>query len=259
MMDRKEDLCKEFIELYNVVERVRKECPWDQKQTPQTLIPYLLEETYELIEGLEENNSEKIKEELGDVLLHILMQSVMGEEEKKFSFAEVCKNLRTKLITRHPHVFGNVEVDGVKDILTNWETIKSQEKEEKGILSGVPLNMPSLLSAFRIQEKASHVGFDWEKPEDILPKLKEEFKELEEAITNKNREKIEEEIGDILFTIVNISRHLNIEPEEALRKTNKKFIKRFEFIEKKIKELGKDWKNLTLKELDELWELSKTS
>ncbi len=257
-MDKKEKICKEFIDLYLVVKRVREECPWDQKQTSQTLVPYFLEESYELIDALEKDDPELIKEELGDILLHILMQSIMAEEKNRFNFEEVCKNLRIKLITRHPHVFGGVKIEGVEDVLTNWENIKSKEKEEKGILSGIPKNMPALLTAFRIQEKASHVGFDWKNSKEILPKLYEEIEELEKAIQENNKEEIEEEIGDLLFTIVNISRHLGIDPESSLRKTNNKFTERFNHIERKVKESGKDWKDYSLEELDELWNASKT-
>lgn len=258
-MDKRETMCKEFIDLLSIVKKVREECPWDKEQTPQSLIPYFLEESYELIDALEKNDNEMIKEELGDIFLHILMQSIMAEEENKFSFEDVCKNLKNKLITRHPHVFGETEVEGVKDILTNWENIKSKEKEEKSILSGIPQNMPALLTAFRIQEKASHVGLDWKNSEEIIPKLQEELKELENAIKEGKKEKIEEEIGDLLFTIVNISRHLGIDPESCLRKTNNKFSERFKFIEQKIKESGKEWKDYTIEELDKLWDLSKTS
>ncbi len=256
-MDKRETVCKEFIDLFLVVKRVREECPWDKEQTPQSLIPYFLEEAYELIEGLEKDDKDMIKEELGDILLHILMQSIMGEEKNEFSFEEVCKNLKNKLITRHPHVFGEVHVEGVEEILTNWESIKSKEKEEKSILSGIPKNMPALLTAFRIQEKASHVGFDWKDPKEIIPKLWEELKELENAIKENKKEKIEEEIGDLLFTIVNISRHLGVDPESSLRKTNNKFSERFKFIEQKIKEAGKEWKDYSIEELDKLWDLSK--
>lgn len=257
-MDEKEKICKEFIDLYSVVKRVREECPWDQKQTPQTLIPYFLEEAYELIDALEKNDQEMIKEELGDILLHVLMQSIMAEEKNRFNFEEVCKNLKVKLITRHPHVFGEVKIEGVEDVLTNWESIKSKEKDEKGILSGIPQNMPALLTAFRIQEKASHVGFDWKNSKEIIPKLYEELKELEKAIQEDNKEDMEEEIGDLLFTIVNIARHLGIDPESSLRKTNKKFTERFKYIEDRIKESGKEWKDFSLEELDKLWESSKT-
>lgn len=257
-MDEKEKTCKEFIDLYFVVKRVREECPWDQKQTPQTLIPYFLEEAYELIDALEKNDQEMIKEELGDILLHVLMQSIMAEEKNRFNFEEVCKNLKVKLITRHPHVFGEVKIKGVEDVLTNWESIKSKEKDEEGILSGIPQNMPALLTAFRIQEKASHVGFDWKKSKEIIPKLYEELKELEKAIQEDNKEDMEEEIGDLLFTIVNIARHLGIDPESSLRKTNKKFTERFKYIEDRIKESGKEWKDFSLEELDKLWESSKT-
>ncbi|ACI19679.1 nucleoside triphosphate pyrophosphohydrolase [Dictyoglomus thermophilum] len=257
-MDEKEKICKEFIDLYSVVKRVREECPWDQKQTPQTLIPYFLEEAYELIDALEKNDQEMIKEELGDILLHVLMQSIMAEEKNRFNFEEVCKNLKVKLITRHPHVFGEVKIEGVEDVLTNWESIKSKEKDEKGILSGIPQNMPALLTAFRIQEKVSHVGFDWKNSKEIIPKLYEELKELEKAIQEDNKEDMEEEIGDLLFTIVNIARHLGIDPESSLRKTNKKFTERFKYIEDRIKESGKEWKDFSLEELDKLWESSKT-
>ncbi|MGB9857846.1 MAG: nucleoside triphosphate pyrophosphohydrolase [Dictyoglomaceae bacterium] len=251
-----ENLCKNFIELVNILQRVRKECPWDREQTPSSLLTYFLEESYELIESISENKEEEIKEELGDVLIHVIMQSIMAEERGSFTLSDVCEFVSKKLVTRHPHVFGNREVKNVEEVLTNWENIKQQEND-KGILDGIPKTLPSLLASLRIQEKVSHVGFDWKNAEEIFPKIKEEISELEEAIKSSRKEKIEEEIGDLLFSIINLSRHLGINPELALKNTNEKFIERFRFLERKVKEEGKKWEDLTLEEMDKWWEISK--
>ncbi|MEN2983498.1 MAG: nucleoside triphosphate pyrophosphohydrolase [Dictyoglomaceae bacterium] len=251
-----EELCKNFIELVNILQRVRRECPWDKKQTPYSLLTYFLEETYELVESIQENKEENIKEELGDVLIHVIMQSIMAEERKSFNLSDVLKLVKEKLITRHPHIFGEKEVKNVEEVLANWENIK-QEENNKGILDGVPQTLPSLLASLRIQEKVSHVGFDWKNVHEVFPKLKEELAELEDALSTEIKEKIEEEIGDLLFSIVNLSRHLGINPEFALKNTNKKFIERFKFVEKKVKETGRNWEDLTLEEMDKWWEFSK--
>lgn len=251
-----EDLCRSFIELVSILQRVRAECPWDKKQTPYSLLTYFLEEAYELVESIQENKEESIKEELGDVLIHIIMQSIMAEEKGIFKLSDVLKSVNEKLITRHPHIFGEKKVKDVEEVLVNWENIK-QEENNKGILDGVPKTLPSLLASLRIQEKVSHVGFDWKNAKEVLPKLKEEIAELEDALNSQKKEKIEEEIGDLLFSIVNFSRHLGINPELALKNTNEKFIERFKFVEKKVKETGKRWEDLTLEEMDKWWEYSK--
>ncbi len=251
-----EDLGKNFIELVNILQRVRRECPWDMKQTPNSLLTYFLEETYELVESIQENKKESIKEELGDVLIHVIMQSIMAEEKGIFKLSDVLSFVKEKLISRHPHIFEGKEVKNVEEVLINWENLK-QEENNKGILDGVPKILPSLLASLRIQEKVSHVGFDWKNAIEVLPKLKEEIVELEEALKTEKREKIEEEIGDLLFSIVNLSRHLGINPELALKNTNEKFIERFKFMEKKLKEEGKRWEDLTLEEMDKWWEFSK--
>ncbi len=252
-----EELSKNFLELVNILQRVRRECPWDMKQTPHSLLTYFLEETYELVESIKENKEESTKEELGDVLIHIIMQSIMAEEKGIFKLSDVLSFVREKLIARHPHIFGKKEVRNVEEILINWENLK-QEENNKGILDGVPKILPSLLASLRIQEKVSHVGFDWRNAMEVFPKLKEEMVELEEALKTEKKEKIEEEIGDLLFSIVNLSRHLGINPELALKNTNEKFIERFRFVEKKLKEEGKKWEELTLEEMDKWWEFSKT-
>ncbi|MCX7845022.1 MAG: nucleoside triphosphate pyrophosphohydrolase [Dictyoglomaceae bacterium] len=251
-----EELCKNFIELVNILKRVRRECPWDKKQTPYSLLTYFLEEAYELVESIQDNKEESIKEELGDVLIHVIMQSIMAEEKGNFKLLDVLKFVNEKLITRHPHIFGEKEVKDVKEVLVNWENIK-QEENNKGILDGVPKTLPSLLASLRIQEKVSHVGFDWKNAKEVIPKLKEEIAELEDVLNVERKEKIEEEIGDLLFSIVNLSRHLGINPELALKNTNEKFIKRFRFVEEKGKETGKKWEELTLEEMDKWWEFSK--
>ncbi|PMQ01550.1 MAG: nucleoside triphosphate pyrophosphohydrolase [Dictyoglomus sp. NZ13-RE01] len=255
-----EDLCKEFIEFVNILKKVRNECPWDRKQTPKSLVQYFMEESYELVEAIENENEEGIKEELGDVLIHIVMQSIMAEERKSFNLEDVLRNVSNKLILRHPHVFGNTKLENEEEVLLNWESIKKEEKENsKGILDGIPKILPSLLASLRIQEKVSHVGFDWKNAEEILPKLREELLELENAIKEGDKENIREEIGDLLFTIVNLSRHLDVNPETALKETNEKFIERFRFIEEKVKEENKRWEELTLEDMDKWWEISKTA
>lgn len=251
-----ENLCKDFIELVNILQKVRRECPWDRRQTPNSLLPYFLEESYELVESIQENKEENIKEELGDVLIHIIMQSIMAEERGSFTLFDVCKFVNEKLVERHPHVFGEAKVKNEEEVLVNWENIK-QEENNKGILDGVPKTLPSLLASLRIQEKVSHVGFDWKNVEEVFPKLKEEISELEDALKTKEKKKIQEEIGDLLFSIVNLSRHLGINPELALKNTNEKFIERFRFLEKKVKEEGKKWEDLTLEDMDKWWEISK--
>lgn len=229
-------------------------CPWDRKQTKESLVPQLLEEVYELVDAIHENSEEKIKEELGDVLLHIVFQIIVGEEQGGFTEKDVFKEIIEKIIRRHPHVFGDMETDDIDLINKNWETIKSNEagKEKRKFFEGIPKSMPALLTSYKLTKKVAKVGFDWPHLANIFEKINEEVYELEEALTCGNLEMIEEEIGDVIFMIVNLCRFLKIEPETALVKTNKKFMKRFSFIEKNV-----DINKATLEEMDKYWEKSK--
>ena len=244
-----------FIELLTIVKRLRKECPWDRKQTFDTLRKLTIEETYELAEAITAGNFDGIKEELGDLLLHILFYSILGEEKGKFTIDDVMEFISQKLIARHPHVFGDAVAKSAEEVLKNWETIKLKEKGKKSVLSGVPSSLPAVVKAIRLQEKASGVGFDWTNKEDVRSKVEEEFKEVKNAMDNK--EKMEEELGDLLFSIVNAARLYGIDAENALEKTNLKFIKRFNYIEIKAKEQGKLISELTLEEMDKYWNEAK--
>lgn len=249
---------QKFNELMDIMRRLRKECTWDKEQTHDSIKAASLEEVYELIEAIDEKNYDEIKGELGDVLLHIVFHSVIGEEEENFTIDDVIQGITDKLIRRHPHVFGNTKVNSNKDITRNWETIKLQEGRES-VLEGVPKNLPGLYRAFRLQEKASKVGFDWEKKEEVWDKVLEEIDELKTSEKEGNQEEIEKEFGDIFFSLINYARFVGINPENALRKTNDKFIKRFQYIEKKLKADGKSITESNLEEMDKYWEESKTS
>lgn len=239
--------------------RSKKGCPWDRAQTHSSLLPYLLEEAYEVLDSVEKKDDLKFKEELGDLLLQIIFHSEIAREQKRFDIFEVIDNLRTKLIQRHPHVFQKKKKLSPDQVIKNWEHIKLATSENKSVLSGIPKTFPALLKAYRVGEKVGRYGFDWHRSEDILPKLNEELKEFKKANRSKNKKKIEEELGDILFTLVNISRHLKINPELALGKTVKKFIKRFNYIEDELSRSKKSLKGTSLKELDFLWEKSKST
>jgi len=247
---------KEFDRLLEIMEMVRKYCPWDKKQTHLSLMQYLLEETYEVIESIEEKNDENLKEELGDLLIQIIFHCIIANERKKFDIKEVITSISDKLTRRHPHVFDNLKVSDESEVLHNWEKIKLSEGKTSA-LQGVPKSLPALLKASRIQSKASRVGFDWKEYKDVFKKVEEEFKELKNAADINNKDKIEEELGDLLFSVVNISRFLHISPEDALRKTINKFIRRFTFIEQEISKQGKKLEDVSLEEMDKIWEQSK--
>lgn len=237
---------------------LRVKCPWDAKQTNESLRPNTVEEVYELCEALINEDNQNIRKELGDVLLHILFYSKIGEEKGEFDIADVCDALNSKLIYRHPHVFGSAHVDSSEEVTQNWEQLKLKESGgNKTVLAGVPSALPALIKADRIQEKAANVGFDWDTREQVWDKVREEMDEVSTEIANMNSEKIEEEMGDLLFSVVNAARLYNVNPENALEKTNKKFIRRFNYLEKKAKELGKNLKEMTLAEMDELWNEAK--
>ncbi len=244
--------------LIDTLDILRVKCPWDAKQTNESLRPNTIEEVYELAQALLDNNINDIKKELGDVLLHVLFYSKIGAENGQFDIADVADAINNKLIFRHPHVFGNVQAETPEQVAQNWEQIKLKEKDgNRSVLAGVPAALPSLVKAFRIQEKAANVGFDWETPEQVWDKVAEETNEVHEAIKSGKSEDIESEFGDLFFSLVNAARLYNINPVNALERTNRKFIARFNWLEERTKEQGKNLKDLTLAEMDELWNQAK--
>ena len=258
MSHSKEDKLKAFGEMLDVLDTLRVKCPWDAKQTNESLRPNSVEEMLELADALIRDDVEDIKKELGDVMLHVLFYSKIADEQQRFDIADVCDSLRQKLIYRHPHIYGTTAIDGVDEVLKNWEELKLKEKGgNKTVLSGVPSTLPALIKAFRIQEKTANVGFDWEDPKDVWNKVNEEISEVETEIANGNVTDIEKEFGDLLFSIVNTARKYGINPENALEKTNQKFISRFNYVEAKSKEQGKRLKEMTLSEMDVLWDEAK--
>ena len=245
-----------FIELLEVLRRLRapEGCSWDQEQTSESLIPYLLEETYEIIEAIEDGDIESLKEELGDLSLHILFQAELSREKGMFDISDSLKHISEKLIRRHPQVFNtNKSKKSIGDINKSWEADKQKEKKRENILDGVPKNLPALIRAHRIQEKASNVGFDWKELPPILDKVDEELDELKEAVELKDPENIKDEMGDVLFSLVNLSRFLDINPENALRMSISKFEIRFAQVEKELKKRGKSLTDSTLEEMDVIW------
>ena len=242
-------------QLRKIVKKLRSPdgCDWDKEQTHESLTPYLLEEVYEVIEAIENKDYDLLKEELGDLLLHVIFQADLAEDDNKFNIEDSIDTINHKLISRHPHIFTNKNDDSWEE--GNWELQKQKEKKRDSILDGVPASLPALLKARRIQEKASSIGFDWNNTDRVIEKVDEEVAELKEAIINKNG--IEEELGDVLFTIVNLSRHLEINPDQSLRKSINKFIDRFKLIEKDLELKKIDMKDMTLAELDEIWEKNK--
>ncbi len=247
-----------FDRLLTIMDELRAQCPWDKKQTMQTLRHLTIEETYELGDAILEDDMEEIKRELGDVLLHIVFYAKIGSETKDFDIADVCNDICEKLVHRHPHIYGDVEVNDEADVKRNWEDIKLQEGK-KSVLEGVPKGLPALVKANRIQDKVAGVGFDWEKPEQVWEKVQEELQEFQEEIETGNPDDREAEFGDVLFSLVNYARFLDISPENALERTNKKFIGRFQYLEQKAKELGQPLKDMTLAEMDVFWKEAKRS
>ncbi len=241
-----------FIRLVGIMDELREKCPWDRKQTIQTLRPMTIEEMYELVDSITDENWKGIKEELGDLLLHILFYSKIGSEKNEFTLEEVIDGISEKLIIRHPHIYGDVKVNDEEDVKRNWEKIKLKEGKSS-VLAGVPAALPAIVKAARIQEKAKQVGFEWENKEDVWKKVEEEMEELHEAIELKTQEDVEEEFGDVLFSLVNYARFLNVDAEGVLEKTNKKFISRFTQMEARAKKDGKDLHELSLVEMDEIW------
>lgn len=238
--------------------RSEKGCPWDKEQTRDSLKPFLVEETYEVLEALDEGNPEKIKEELGDLLFQIVFHCQISKENNEFDMSDVIEKISEKMIKRHPHVFGKTKFKNKEDFRKHWEDEKKREgKHRDSILEGVPKALPSLMRAHKLQKRAARVGFDWEKTEDVLKKLDEEMKEFKHALKKKKQSEIEDELGDIFFVLVNISRFVGVNPEDALRKTISKFISRFRYIEMKAADKRKNLSEMTLKEMDMLWDEAK--
>ena len=250
---------KALGEILDTLDILRVECPWDAKQTNESLRPNTIEETYELAQALLEGSNDEIRKELGDVLLHVLFYSRIGDEKGAFDIADVANALNQKLIFRHPHVFGEIKVGDAHEVEQNWEQIKLKEKDgNKSILSGVPKALPALVKAFRIQEKAANAGFDWDKPEDVWAKVSEELDEVRDAISRGDVTDIEGEIGDLIFSVINAARLYKVNPENALERTNRKFIQRFNYIEEAAKKQGVSLKDMTLAEMEALWQEAKT-
>lgn len=246
-----------FNELMTIMRKLRKECSWDSVQTHDSIKANTLEEAYEVMEAIDDKDYGELKTELGDLLLHIVFHSVIAEDEKTFDINGVIDAISEKLVRRHPHVFGDVKVENNDDITRNWEAIKLKEGRDS-VLEGVPKHLPELHKAFRLQEKAAKVGFDWEKKEDVWDKVTEEIEEMKEAEANGDIDHIEEEMGDLFFSLVNYSRFIGINPGNALRRTNEKFKNRFQYIESKMTEQGKKIYDATLEEMDKHWEDSKS-
>ena len=256
MHSRKKQL-EALDRLLTIMDELRAQCPWDKKQTMQTLRHLTIEETYELGDAILDNNLDEVKKELGDLLLHIIFYAKIGSETHDFDIADVAHGISEKLINRHPHIYGDVTVENEDEVKQNWENIKLKEGK-KSVLEGVPNSLPALVKANRIQEKVAGVGFDWEKPAQVFEKVQEELSELQEEIKNQNSDRLEAEFGDVLFSMINYARFLNVNPENALERTNKKFIKRFQYLEEKAKASGKALKDMTLAEMDVFWEQAKS-
>ena len=257
-MDDKKKSAEEFEKLLNILDVLRSACPWDKKQTNETLRKLTIEETYELADAIISGNDNDIKEELGDLMLHVVFYAKIGSEKGAFTMTDVLRSINEKLVYRHPHVFGDVKVSGASEVEKNWEHLKIKEnKGNKPVLSGVPPSLPSMVKANRLQEKARGVGFDWEKPEQIWDKVLEEISELKNEVEKLDKEKIESELGDVLFSVINAARLYGIDPEAALEKTNRKFIKRFNYLEKKTILKGRSLHDMSLDEMNEIWERAK--
>lgn len=258
-MHTRQEKLDAFGRMLDVLDTLRQKCPWDRKQTNESLRCNTIEEVFELCDAIIDDDVANIKKELGDVLLHVAFYGKIAEEKEQFDIADVCDALTDKLIFRHPHIYGNVVANSANDVADNWEQIKLKEKDgNKTVLSGVPKSLPALVKAYRVQEKAAHVGFDWEQPQQVWDKVKEEISEVEAEIKSGNAKNIEQEFGDLFFSVVNAARLYGVVPENALELTNKKFIKRFNYVEAKAKQLGKSLKDMTLAEMDVYWNEAKS-
>lgn len=257
-MHTREEKMEAFGRFLDILDELREKCPWDRKQTNESLRPNTIEETYELCDALIKEDQKEICKELGDVLLHVAFYAKIASEKKEFDMKDVCDRLCDKLIFRHPHVFGNVEANTAGQVSENWEQLKLKEKGgNKTVLSGVPSALPSLIKAYRIQDKARNVGFDWEQKEDVWAKVKEEFNELQVEIADMDKDKAEAEFGDLFFSLINAARLYKINPDNALERTNQKFIRRFNYLEEHTIKEGKSLKDLSLEEMDKFWNEAK--
>jgi XTP/dITP diphosphohydrolase len=259
-MNNRQQQLAAFDRLLTVMDELREKCPWDRKQTFESLRQNTIEETYELASALIQNDMNEISKELGDVLLHVVFYAKIGSEQGAFDIADVCNKIADKLIFRHPHVYGEFAANNAKEVCEMWEQVKLKEKGgNKTVLAGIPDALPALVKAYRIQDKVANVGFDWEKREDVWAKVKEEIAEFEAEVENMDEDKATEEMGDLFFALVNAARLYNVRPDNALEKTNAKFIRRFNYVEQKAKEKGLSLKEMTLDEMEALWQEAKTS
>ena len=258
-MSTREEQMQSFGRLLDVLDELREKCPWDRKQTNESLRPNTIEEVYELCDALIQNDKKNICKELGDVLMHVVFYAKIGSETGDFDIKDVCDKLCDKLIFRHPHVFGEVKADTAEKVSENWEQIKLKEKDgNKSVLSGVPAALPSLIKAYRIQDKVRNVGFDWEDREDVWKKVKEEITEFEAEVGSMDKDKAEAEFGDVMFSLINAARLYKINPDNALEHTNQKFIRRFNYLEEHTIKAGRNLNDMTLSEMDELWNEAKS-
>lgn len=257
-MHTREEQMAAFGRFLDVLDTLREQCPWDKKQTNESLRPNTIEETFELCDALIKDDTKDICKELGDVLLHVAFYARIASEKEQFDIADVCDRLVEKLKFRHPHIYGDVQAQTADEVSRNWEQIKQKEKDgNKTVLSGVPNALPSLIKAYRIQDKARNVGFDWQERADVWDKVREELGELQVELEKEDKEKSTEEFGDFLFSLINAARLYHINPDNALEHTNQKFIRRFNYLEQKVKESGKDFKDLTLEQMDVYWNEAK--
>lgn len=257
-MNTMQEKLKAFENILDIMDKIRAGCPWDKEQTNESLRPMTIEETYELAEAVLKNDSQAIKKELGDLLLHILFYAKIGSEKNQFDMGDVINTLAEKLIYRHPHVFSDTQVENSDQVKKNWEELKLKEKENGGTLSGIPSSMPSMIKAIRMQEKARGVGFDWDYKEQVWDKVKEELNEFEKEALEGNRTEMEEEFGDLLFSMINAARLYGINPDNALERTNQKFMKRFAYLESQTIKAGRSLQNMNLEEMEAIWQKAKT-